>query len=75
VRLIGSARFSVQLSRFEGVGLSVGEALALGISCIVTPAIPLADGIGRFGAGRVAMAETAAETLHACSMMDDASYA
>jgi glycosyltransferase involved in cell wall biosynthesis len=75
LRLIASARFYVQLSRFEGFGLSVAEALALGTPCIVTPAIPLAEGIEKFGAGLIATAETAGDVLRASSTMDDSSYA
>jgi hypothetical protein len=55
--------------------LSVAEALALGTPCIVTPAIPLADGIERFGAGLIATAERAGDVLRASSTMDDSSYA
>lgn len=52
-RLVSNARYYIQLSRFEGFGLSVAEALSLGVPPIVTSSIPISGLIESYSAGYV----------------------
>lgn len=73
-RLAGS-RFYVQLSRFEGFGLSVAEALALSVPVVVSREIPLAPLVERHGAGLVVDGDAAAPGLIRALDAGPAAYA
>lgn len=62
-RLLAGTRFYVQLSRFEGFGLSVAEALALSVPVVVSREIPLAPLVESHGAGLVVDGDAAAPGL------------
>lgn len=51
--ILRSSKVYMQLSRFEGFGLSVVEALACGVPVIVSEEIPIADEIREHNAGFV----------------------
>jgi len=64
VELLANCRVYFQLSRFEGFGMSVVEALAMGVPVLISPHIPIAESIARAGGGRVATsADQAAQIL------------
>lgn len=52
-RAVSSSRFLVQLSRFEGFGLTVVEALSVGVPPIITRSIPLSNMVESAEAGYI----------------------
>lgn len=74
-RLLAGTRFYVQLSRFEGFGLSVAEALALSVPVVVSREIPLAPLVERHGAGLVVDGDAAAPGLIRALDAGPAAYA
>ena len=51
--LLREARFYFQLSRFEGFGLSIAEALSLGVPVVITEKVPISSIIKAHKAGFV----------------------
>lgn len=74
-RLLAGSRLYVQLSRFEGFGLSVAEALALSVPVVVSREIPLAPLVERHGAGLVVDGDDAAPGLIRALDTGPAAYA
>ncbi len=52
-RLLSESKFYFQLSRFEGFGLAIAEALAVGTPVIITDKVPISQIIDDHGAGFV----------------------
>ena len=74
-KTLNSCRVYFQLSRFEGFGLSVVEALALGVPVVISGAIPISRAITSRNAGRVVMSpEEAAQALEALFRLSDDDY-
>lgn len=65
--ILTSAKFYVQLSRFEGFGLSIVEAMAEGVPVIISKEVPIADVVSDYGGGYVV-----ADTTQAAEKIIDA---
>ena len=71
VRLLRGASLYVQLSRFEGFPVSIGEAMTLGLPCAVSERIGLAKLFGAEGVGAVLSADPARAAAEVSSLLHD----
>ncbi len=73
--MLGESKVYMQLSRYEGFGLSVGQALSSCKPVIISTGIPIGKTIGLHQAGYVVNnAQEAAEALHKIFSMSQPAY-
>ncbi len=73
--VLAAADLFTHISRWEGLPLSLLEALSHGVPALVSPAVERAVGVSAAGAGWVANPEQVGEVLRALARLDRTSWA
>lgn len=73
-RLLATCRAYLQLSRFEGFGISIIEALAQGLPAVISPQVPISGLIHNNGGFVVETPSQAADALAAIFALADDAY-